>query len=374
MTLQGVTVHSSPGMGILEADGEGKAKYLKCRVVPGPRPPGASEDRLLSTSWDAMQAKTVHVGPRVEACEIADAGDDSWSVQSSDFLIVKREGKTAILASRDEFTTGVEVGDRLLPKLGAPEVKITGRKKLSRKDAGLSEEVLEKLEKAPGWSEWKVSPSCIEVQLDREPDWTVGDSVFSPDRMGNGFVFTNNRVHSAGRILIKASGRVENNLLDTPHALTVCPELPGNSAAGIDGLMIRNNVIRRAGWFCPAPWSSQAGALSITASTKPPELRPAGVFAKLVIEDNTFEDCEGPNLVISSVAGASVSGNRFIRPLGDQPPETGASFGIPRDAVIWISESEDIKLENNPVTDAGKFMKDSLKLGRNVNRLTSDKK
>ena len=43
VALQNVTIHSAPGMGILEADGGGGTKYLGCRVVPGPKPAGASE-------------------------------------------------------------------------------------------------------------------------------------------------------------------------------------------------------------------------------------------------------------------------------------------------------------------------------------------
>lgn len=73
------------------------------------------------------------------------------------------------------------------------------------------------------------------------------------DRMGNGFVFRNNRIHSPGRVLLKAGGLVEANVLDTPHALVVCAELPGQSAIGIENLTIRNNTIRRRVGSAPHP-------------------------------------------------------------------------------------------------------------------------
>ena len=50
-----------------------------------------------------------------------------------------------------------------------------------------------KLSKAETWSPWKVSPKCIVVTLDRVAELIPGDCVYSPDRMGNGFVFRNNR-------------------------------------------------------------------------------------------------------------------------------------------------------------------------------------
>lgn len=369
VTLRNVTVHSAPGMGILEADGDGRSAFLGCRVVPGPRPSGAGEDRLLSTSWDAMQTKTVRIGPRVEGCEIRDAGDDSWSVQSADFMVLKQNGSTLVLASRDEYTVGVEVGDRLQAYVGGVEATVRMRRSLARAEAGLDAAVMAKLTNAPPWSEWNVSPRCLVVTLDRELPVKAGGSLFSPDRMGNGFAFLHNHIHSAGRVLIKAGGRIEGNLLDTPHALTVCPELPANAAAGIDGLVIRRNKIRRAGWFCPAPWSASAGTLSITAASDPPNLRPAGVFAHLVIEDNVFEECAGANIVLTSTRGAVVSGNRFVRPFHDSPPSTGASFHIPNTAAIWIAESTDLEVRNNFITEPGPFAGEPVQVGHGVEKL-----
>ena len=352
-TLRGVTVHSAPGMGIIEADGEGGNQFLQCRIVPGPMPAGATEPRLLSTSWDAMQSKTIRRGPRVEGCEIREAGDDSWSVQSSDVLVLKKTGPTLILASRDPHTRGVQIGDRLIPVVGAPEAVITARRGLSRDEAGLDDTILAKLTEAPHWSMWRIAPSCIEVTLDRELTVTAGDSLFSPDRMGNGFVFANNRIHSSGRVLIKAAGRIEGNLLDTPHSLVVCPEVPGAAAAGIAGLVIRGNTFRRAGGFCPAYESSQAGALSITRGASAHDLAPAGTFHDLFIEDNLFEDCAGPQLVVTSTRGLVIRNNRFVRPHHQPAGITGAAYGIAKDAVIWVANCENVDLGPNPVTDPG---------------------
>lgn len=227
MTFRNLTVNSAPGMGILEGEGEGGATFTNCKIVPGPKPAGATEERLLSSSWDAFQSKTVRKGPLIENCEIREAGDDSWSVQSSDFMVIRADGATVLLGSRDEHTDGVQVGDRLLARLGGPEAKIKERKFVQRDQAGLAPELLEKLTAATQWSNWRVGKRLIEVTLEGDSPFREGTSVFSPDRMGNGFVFRNNRVHSSGRILLKAAGLMEGNLLVTPHAITVCPEVPG---------------------------------------------------------------------------------------------------------------------------------------------------
>ena len=110
------------------------------------------------------------------------------------------------------------------------------------------------------------------------PPWTPGQSVYCPDWQGNGFTFRGNRVHSPGRILIKAGdGLVEGNTLTTPHGVVVCPEVPDEAAAGIRNLVFRGNTIVESGFFCPAPWSTQAGALSITCGA------PKGAFRATVV-------------------------------------------------------------------------------------------
>lgn len=353
--LKSVTVHSAPGMGIIEADGEGGSSFTACKIVPGPKPAGATEERLLSSSWDAFQSKTIRKGPLIENCEIRDAGDDSWSVQSSDFVVLKSDGRTVVLASRDEFTVGVQTGDRLRAQAEGPDYKITSKNVVSRDAARLAPEVLEKLRTAGTWSFWKVGPKCIVVTLDRGSPLKVGNSVYSPDRMGNGFVFRNNRIHSPGRVLLKAGGLMEGNMLDTPHALVVCPEVPDAAAAGIENLTIRNNTIRRAGWFCAAPWSSQAGALSLTASGGKSAMRSVPVFRNVLIEDNLFDSCSGPNLVIASAKGVVIRNNRFVSAQRETPPDTGASFAIPANAVIWAAECENITLEKNAIENTGPF-------------------
>lgn len=314
------------------------------------------EDRLLSSSWDAFQSKTIRQGPLIEHCEITHAGDDSWSVQSSDFLVVKSEGTTLTLASRDEFTIGVQTGDRLRASVDGPEWRIVSRQVLPRQKADLSPELLAKLEAAKTWDAWKASPQCVIATLDRACDLKPGDSVYSPDRMGNGFIFRNNHLHSPGRVLLKAGGLMENNFLDTPHALVICPEVPASAAAGIQDLVIRGNTIRDAGWFCPAPWSCQAGAISMTSSSSASELRAAPVFKNILIENNSIEGGAGPQIVVSSTKGVVVRDNYFVKPMHDPSPDTGTSYGIPKDAVIYITRSTNVREENNKIEQPGPYL------------------
>ena len=83
----------------------------------------ASEARLLTTSWDGILHDGVHHGPTVEHCTIEECGDDSWSVQSSDYLVLKRDGAACVIASLT-YNLPLQVGERLQTGLDAPSFKV----------------------------------------------------------------------------------------------------------------------------------------------------------------------------------------------------------------------------------------------------------
>ncbi len=65
------------------------------------------------------------------------------------------------------------------------------------------------------------------------------------------------------------------------------------------------------------------------------------MFRTIQIEDNLFESCAGPNLVITSAEGMILRGNLFVSAMQDMPPDTGASYGITMNSVIWIENCKD---------------------------------
>lgn len=360
--LENFTIHSAPGMGILECDGEGKSSYRKCRIVPGPRPVGASEDRLLSSSWDAMQTKTVRDGPLVEHCEISHAGDDSWSVQSSDFLVVAKKGNSAVLACRDGGTTGPQVGDRLTKSLRDKKVIVLTRNDVTLKQPHISKEVEKQLAQAPAYSSWSCSQKAIAITVEGEFPYDIGEAVYCPDRQANGFIFRANKITSPGRILIKASnGLIENNECISSHAgVTICPELPDTGAFGIENVLIRGNTFRGTGYYCPSWWNTQAGCISITASAPEKTFQAAGAMANIRIENNRFEDINGAVIVASSTQGLHIRDNTFDACMTSKPNESGGSYGIDGHALIWLSNTKDIHIQNNRVIRPGSFQKEIL--------------
>ena len=372
MVFENVTVNTAPGMGIIESDGEGGMRYTGCRVVPGPKPPGADEERLLSTTWDAVQSKTMKHGPVFENGEIDSAGDDSWSVQSSDYVVIAKNGADIFVAYRDQWSEGPQPGDRIVAPEAALQATVTKRTLVKLEETGASADTLAKLKEVKSWSFWRLDPKYAKLTLDHEVPFSEGQSVMCPDRQGNGFVFRNNRLHSPGRILIKAGdGIIEGNTIVHCHAgVTVCPEVPTGDAAKISNLLIRHNSFTGTGNYCPAPWSTQAGCISVSEQSGDKGFRPAGIFENVAIEDNVFKEINGPNIVVTSTQGVRIACNQFVAPFQTKPNETGAWRNIPGNALIWIATSTGVDIRDNTVSGQGKFLGELVGTGPDVKEIT----
>jgi hypothetical protein len=372
MTFNDVTVFTAPGFGIVDSDGEGNMHYNHCRVVPGPTPPGASEPRLLSSTWDAIQSKTEKHGPLVENCEIVSAGDDSWSVQSSDYLVVSVDGPRAVIGFRDEYCVGPLAGDRLATSLTSPQANVVKSEPTSVNDSAITDDIRAKLKSAPGYDHWRVGNKFVAVTVSGTFPFAVGDSVFCPDRMGNGFIFRNNKLHSPGRILIKAGdGVIENNEEIEGHSgVTVAPEVPGSAAAGIANLVIRNNHFVGTGYFCPLWNSSQVGSIAITQGGDGNKFHALGTFQNITIEGNRFEDICGPSIVASSTQGLTIRNNVFNQVMTAKASDTGGKYGVDPQALIWLDQCAQVSLTGNQVNQPGDFLK-QLVAGPNLDQMLS---
>jgi parallel beta-helix repeat protein len=371
VTLERVTIHAANCMGVVAAGGEGAHRFLGCRIVPGSPPPGATEARILSVNADAILTSSLRQGVLTESCEIRDAGDDSWSVQSSDYVLLKREGQTLWLAGREG--QALHVGDRLQAALGGPEVKVSACENISRQAAALAPEIQQKLESAAAWSFWKLGAGVCKVAVEGSVPWQAGDSVYDLDQQGNGFVFRNNSVRSSGRILVKASGLIESNRIEGPFALATNPEVPFPAAAGIAELVIRHNTIRDTHLFNPHYSSPQAGAISVTAEDGGKNaMRPAGVFGRVVIEGNTISGGNGAGIVISSAREVVIRGNRLEGLLHIPPNCTGAKYRLDNHAALWLAECDRVTLAGNKLVGPGPAMSRPLVCGEGVKHLDGD--
>lgn len=340
VVFRNVTIHCAPGMGVVDANNETGIRMFDCKIVPGPKPAGASQDRLLTTSWDGIQCNPARVGPQIENCRIERCGDDSWSVTARELKVVRRDGLTLRLQAPagSPEDGGLRRGDRLLSRSPAGgEVRSIEALRIVRIELGGK------------------SAAVIEATLDGELPIQTGQSVVNLDCASKGFVYRNNSIHSHGRgALIKTSdGLIEGNTFrGSDKAVVVNPE---SGSGGCDRLIIRGNSVIETGYHQAMPWSEQAGAVCLS-SRAGGALRPPGVFNEIVIESNTFERVKGLNLFISSARNVAVKNNRFRHTHRTDPGlHNGADVGIDASAVIRVTHSDGVDFSGNVIEQLGPF-------------------
>ena len=366
VVLREVSVYSSNCMGVIAAGGEGGHQFVGCRVVPGPPPKDAVEPRLLSTNADAILTARMRKGVLTERCEIRDAGDDSWSVQSGSFVILKKEGRTLYLTPWQ--MDAPSPGDHLCASLDTPSLSVRTVEAVPAKNVELSAAMRQQVTNAA--SELRLSLKAgfknegmlCKVEMERDVPWGEGVSLYCPDRQGNGFVFRNNRVRSSGRILIKASGLVEGNTFERIKAIVVRPEVPRRAAAGIAEIIIRNNTIIDANMHNPSAGRLQAGAVCVAAEGEKGQPRPAGIFGRVVIEGNTIRGGNGAAVVVTSAKEVQITGNRLETPLHVEPNDNGSGYGVDNHALYWFATCGSVFLKGNTVVKPGPFL--STEVGR----------
>jgi len=89
-TFYGLKLLASPGMGILENGGAGGMVLQNVSIVPGPRPAGATTDRLVSTNSDGTHFITVERGPTIQDCTFANTSDDAVNVHGFYYYVVQK--------------------------------------------------------------------------------------------------------------------------------------------------------------------------------------------------------------------------------------------------------------------------------------------
>ena len=387
LTLRDVTVHAAPGMGVV-ADGHRGGLVLDgVRVAPGPPPTPTSPARLTSSSWDAiLHGSCRGVGPVTNNCTVVSAGDDTWSVQPHDYLVLQSRQTTTVsatghiswtmtIASRVSYKGMLFPGDTLTPGLAGPvAVVVTASQPIKLADAHLDPSVVQRVLEAKPYTQWAVGGAGarvleISISIEAGPSSTkwsqsaaVGQAVYSPTWQCAGFALTNTHADSSGRILIKSGpGLVADNTFISAKGVVVDPEIPPGGAAGVADLRVERNRILLAGGHEDMPYSAAAGAVfvgvgeSFGAEGKFRNLTgiyPV-VFDNITFANNTFDQCHGPNMVLASATNVLVSGNQFLHSFANRLTTSGAKYGVNATSLVYLAEADSIHFLNNAVDGSG---------------------
>jgi len=363
MKFTNVTMKNSIGAGVAEFGGDG-GNYYNYSITYAAPPEGASQKPLLSGSADGFYSMGTKHGPTVENCFFEGIHDDGVNIGSKYFLVLECTGNSAIVAACS-FRFGV--GDKIrfydYKYSDAGDAKLLSFKKITNYKE--SPEVYKKHGSFRYRYRGPNGNLILKMTFDRAPNLKPGFYATDLDRCGQNFIVRNCTFKDKrGRgCLVRGSGIIENCLFENilMGGVNAIPEFHSFSEGPyVDGLIVKNNTFRNVGM------ANQyfTGTVNISGFEGRFIELPGG-HRNVLIENNRFENNDGPNIVISTATNVTIKNNIFITPMENQSLNTNAG-GLDCNALIWVTQSKDVKMEGNIVEKPGPFMKKTISIGQNV--------
>ena len=242
------TLLASPAMGILENGGPGGTRFERVSIVPGPRPNGATTDRLVSTNADGSHFTAVARGPVIEDCTYANTSDDAINVHGFYYYVVRKTGPRRYLLS-PKWDMGLEAGDAITACDGRDFHRLGQTKvlELSKRHAPELKADIAKLWK--GRSDTTQPDMVYDVLLEQDLPLKIADPISSLTHVGQGAQVRRSSFHGCGRVLIKCPDAVVE---ECQFSYSYGPAVQAGSDIGFwsesgfaENLTIRNNRFSR---------------------------------------------------------------------------------------------------------------------------------
>lgn len=355
-TLEAITLYFSNCFSFLEHGCHGN-RYLRCKLIKNENDAVRGFPRLRSGNADALHSKFATLGPRVEGCEFRDHGDDCVAINGNFYIVVAAEANRVLIFERHGHKFRIEAGDPV--RFTRFDGTVLGDAKvvsLTRKDDADKAAVTAAVEKyhLHGGNALPPHYRVYELTLDAPVAAAGGDNVYALNRIGNGYVVRNNTMGytRARGVLVKAgNGEISGNTIVGCElgAIIVSPELYWLEAGYTENLVIKNNRIRDC-FFHHNRWGdSQPAAISVIATTAKGDIMSAGTLRNIDVLDNTVSGSPFPALVMASVKGGTVRGNRFEPPVEIEQRQHGKRYaerhGFRYDDACWLLNNEDVMIE-----------------------------
>ena len=316
-TMRGITLQNSGFAAFFETDGGGGHAYLDCRVSPGPRPAGATEEQLVGCGADGFHSAGTRKGPTIVRCAWAGLlHDDCIAIHGSLQKVERVEGRRLILekGNRGGFVVGEPV--RISSKNGYfGEFTCTALRTLDP-EGGL-----------------------LELSLDRESGAPAEAKASNPLCNGAGYKILNctlGNCRSRG-ILVKAdNGLIEGCTISGcgMSAISIGPEYWWSEADYSQNVIVKANTLRNN-----VLNGSEAGVVFIHGDG-------AMGNRNITIAGNLFDRNYGQIGVYAEDAdGIRIADNRFIT----------SPIPLPSNArkILDFKSAKNITLQRNVVENSG---------------------
>ena len=373
-----VKLFASPAMGILENGGPGSMLLQKVSIVPGPRPKGATTDRLISTNSDGSHFTTVERGPTIEDCTYANTSDDAVNVHGFYYYVIAKQAPGRYLLT-PKWDIGLAAGDTI-ESCDQTSFRSLGRTKITQFSKRHAPELKAKI--AALWKNKSptTQPDLVyDVTLQQDLPLKVGDSITSLSRIGAGAAIRRSSFHACGRVLVKAPNALIEDCQFTFSSATAVQtgsDIGFWSESGFaDNLVVRNNHFSHCitGSNEATAGNNALGAIYIGMVAPDSTKGFANNLQNrnITIAGNHIDDSYLYAIFVSNADGVKIEGNAigqtFIR---GSAFEAGQLYGIKPDSAIYISRARNVTISNNTVAH-GKVAKTAVAVDATCDKATT---
>ncbi len=287
--------------GVAESEAKKQTFFDHFYVQPGPRPYGATHDRVCATAADGCHMQNNFEGARIENSIFDHAGDDAVNFYGFFFRVADQLAPDIVVfAMKNSFEP--EKGERFRIYTEATE-KVGEACVLSAQ--ALGEDYVcphaDTLTKNVGANTF-IPRVYYKVQLDRPIEAPIGGWVNSVNRCGNGFIFRNNickNLRPRGALIKASNGVVEGNYFYNigTAGVQIRPEFDWLESGYSHNVVVRGNTFDNCG-------GSASAAVMVSGQRALDQ-------TDIVIEDNTFIHNVGPELSLAEGKNIVVRDNHF---------------------------------------------------------------
>ena len=358
MELVNINVYSTPGAGFWELDGEGGTLYKNVCVAPGPKPEGATRERLLAMSGDCIHSSMLKKGPTVDGCTFTNLADDALNINGLVYYVVSSVGNKTVVAPRWNYP--FYVGERLNGYDGTDLFKKGDGKVIqitSRNDVSLTETI--KALYSDKDQQWGDNTLVYDVITDKPLNLEYGDIITSNDRRCSGAVIKNSTfgLNRSRGIVVKGDDiLIENNTIMGTMFPSIAVQLDtgfGESGFSSNVVIRSNHIINGAvGKDMTRPINREnLGAIMVNILLDRGHNGLINNFEhkNIVIEDNIVESTAVYGISCVNVDGLTVRNNRVCNPFMFGVGAVGQNFDISPEAGIFIGQCRNVYATDNTV-------------------------
>ncbi len=279
-----------------------RTKYLNFRVVPGPKPYGATEPRVRSTVGDAAHMRSCYEGALMENCHCVSMGDDGINFYGLFSRVVEQVGENTLIIA-EKLPLGFSAGEKL--RIYATDVSKTGEYTvvLAAPMPSSYKPASDALNRNMGCAAFEAN-AYFKVVLDRRLKTEPGAWVSNVSHVGNGFILRNNyyaNLPSRGALIKANDGLIENCTFEFCGAagIQIRPEIDWIESGYAHHITIRNNTFYECGE------SVRNNAVVMVSGHQAHDQR------DIVIEGNTFVGSHTAEVGLACCQGVTLRGNTF---------------------------------------------------------------